>query len=462
MRGGAKLSTIDCIAQSLSVGPIFSAAVIGSALAGLSGGVGPFIVILTAIGIGCIGYVVSELSKRYSGSGAVYELIAHTAGKTSGIFGAAVYYFAVLTLTVALPIIGGIQLNGFVQSHMGTNIPWWVFGLVIVGFVTVLSLRGVSVSVKTQLVIITLSVLPFLLLAVVIIAKGGATGNSLDGFNPSKIAEGGSVFKGLLFAILMFVGFEVAASLGEETDNPQKSIPTAVLATIGIVAVFYIVTQYVGNIGSGGPNKIPFDFVALSTEYVGRWLGVLVEIAIILDVLAIAIGFTATASRGLFTLSRDGLLPKKLSVLNGRLIPSIATIAIAVIGVIVTLVTQAKYGTTAGDAGPDALNGFFILATTGGMLFCVTYVILCVGAIRHFVGVKNMLGVALALIGGVTAAGGILAQFIDGTAPVGDALWGRHLGIAAVVVLGGWLAFLVSTRKDCVAAAAEHALQHAL
>ena len=42
----------------------------------------------------------------------------------------------------------------------------------------------------------------------------------------------------------MFVGFELSAALGEETKDPKKSIPRAVLATIGVVAVFYLITQY--------------------------------------------------------------------------------------------------------------------------------------------------------------------------------------------------------------------------
>ena len=77
-----KLTTIDCVAQSLAVGPIFSAAAIGAILAALSGGVSPFVVILTTIGILGIGYCVAEFAKRYSGSGTVYEFIAHSLARS--------------------------------------------------------------------------------------------------------------------------------------------------------------------------------------------------------------------------------------------------------------------------------------------------------------------------------------------------------------------------------------------
>jgi amino acid transporter len=461
---GAKLTTVDCIAQSLAVGPIFSAAAIGGALAGLSGGVGPFVVVITTIGILAIGYVVSELAKRYSGSGAVYELIAHTASKPAGVFGAACYYLALLSLGTALPIIGGITANGFFNAHMSIDLPWWVWGLAILAIIVATNVVGVRISVKAQLAIIALSAIPFMILCVVIIAKGGSGGNTFNVFNPSKVAAGGSVFKGLLFAILMFVGFEMAAALGEETANPKKSIPAAVLSTIVIVTGFYLITQYAGTIGSGGPDKLPFDFPALATHYINSKFAVLIELAILLDIIGIGIGMCAAVSRGLFTLSRDGLLPNPLGKVDRKNNPTIAVYLFGAIALVALFVSLAKYGTSFPKAPdgtpagpPDALNAFLVLSTIGSMMFCVVYVLLCVGAAKALRSPKVLLA---AIIGIVTAGGGLLAQFISGTAPIGDALWGRHLAIALVVIVGAWLALLLSSRRDRVDRAASFALQH--
>ena len=466
LSGGAKLTTLDCIGQSLAVGPIFSAAAIGGALAGLSGGVGPFVVLLTTVGILAIGYVVSELSKRYSGSGAVYELIAHTAGKPAGVFGAASYYLALASLGTALPVIGGITAHDFFNNHMSIDLAWWVWGLVILALIVVVNVVGVQLSVKSQLAIIALSAIPFLILCVVIIAKGGSSGNTLKVFNPGNVATGGSVFKGLLFAILMFVGFEMAAALGEETANPKKSIPQAVIATIIIVMGFYLITQYAATIGSGGPDKLPFDFPALATHYMSSKFSVLIELAILLDIIGIGIGMCAAVSRGVFTLSRDGLLPKALSKVNTKSNPTTATLLFGVFGVLVLIASLSKYGTTVPldpkglPAGPpDALNAFLILSTLGSMMFCVVYVLLCVGAAKLFAG-TNPLGLVAVLLGILTAGGGLLAQFISGTAPVGDALWGRHLAIILVVAIGAWLAYLYATRRASIDQAASFALVH--
>ena len=80
-----QLTTLDCIAQSLAVGPVFSGALLGGILAMLSGGVGSFVLVITAIGIFALGRVISEFAKRYSGSGTVYEFIARSLGKRPAV-----------------------------------------------------------------------------------------------------------------------------------------------------------------------------------------------------------------------------------------------------------------------------------------------------------------------------------------------------------------------------------------
>ena len=64
-----QLTTVDCIAQSLAVGPIFSGAALGSLVAILSGGVGPFVIVLVAVGFLGLGWTISEFAKRYTGAG---------------------------------------------------------------------------------------------------------------------------------------------------------------------------------------------------------------------------------------------------------------------------------------------------------------------------------------------------------------------------------------------------------
>ena len=49
----------------------------------------------------------------------------------------------------------------------------------------------------------------------------------------------------MLYGVLLFVGFETAANLAEETPHPRRHIPIAVMATAGIATVMYVVAAYV-------------------------------------------------------------------------------------------------------------------------------------------------------------------------------------------------------------------------
>ena len=458
---GGKLRTIDCIAQSLAVGPIFSAAVLGAILAGLSGGVGPFVILLTTVGILGLGVVVAAFATRYSGSGTVYEFVAHSLGKPAALFAAGAYHLAAISLYTGIPVVGAVFVKLFCSAHLGFDPPWWLVALLVLAFTIVVNLIGIQVSVRTQLTIIVASLVPFLILAVAIVADGGPGGNTMSVFDPSAVAAGGSIFNGLLFAILMFVGFELAAALGEETAEPARSIPVAIIVTIVIVAVFYVITQYVGTIGSGGPEAIPFDFAALGEVYVGRWLGILAELAVILDILAVGIGFAAATSRGLFTVARDGLLPRALAAVNTRDVPTTAAVTVGGAGLVVIVVGLLVYGTADVDGFPDAFNTFLVTSTIGAFVISVVYVLLAVGGIAYFSTRERRPPVIVAaVIGLATAGAGVAAQFIDATAPVGDARWGRHLGLVVLVVVAVWVAASVARRPAAIDAVGRRAVRH--
>ena len=92
----------------------------------------------------------------------------------------------------------------------------------------------------------------------------------------------------------------------------------------------------------------------------------------------------------------------------------------------------------------------------GGMLICLVYVLVCVGALKLF-ATKNPLDLGAAILGLATCAGGIAAQFIEGTKPAPSYEWGRTLGLVLAVLVAIWAAV---AKKDVVAKVAQHATEH--
>ena len=103
----AKLGTIDCVAQSLSVGPITSAALLGGIVAAYGGSSGPIYLIVATLGVFCLGGVLVMFARKYIGAGAIYDYVAQTFGATTGIATAGFYYLAYIILGGPAMLIGG-------------------------------------------------------------------------------------------------------------------------------------------------------------------------------------------------------------------------------------------------------------------------------------------------------------------------------------------------------------------
>ena len=249
-----KLGTTDLVAQSLAVGSITSAALLGGIVAAKGGSAGPLYLLVVLAGVLGLGAIVVMFARRYTHAGVVYEYVGRAIGPGAGIATAGFYYAAYMILGGPTMLIGaGVLGRDLISAHLHYNVPFWLIGLLVLAFVVVLNVRGVDLSVRAQLVIFGLSVLPYLIIAVAVIVHGGVHGNTAQVFDPSA-STAGDFLPTFMFCALLFVGVESAASLGEEAKDARRSVPRAIIATILIVGGFCLLMQYAGTIGFGLPD----------------------------------------------------------------------------------------------------------------------------------------------------------------------------------------------------------------
>ena len=186
--------------------------------------------------------------------------------------------------------------------------------------------------------------------------------------------------------------------------------------------------------------------------YLNRFFAVWIDLAILLDILAVGIGFQLAAARGLFTLSRDGLLPQPLSKLNRRSLPATASLLILVVTIVTTVIALSKYGTDLVDpTGPAAFfntevfNAFLIASRIGGFLISVVYVLLCVGALKNF-ATRKPIDLIAAVIGLATVVLAIYSQ-----------LWVRHLALILLAVAAIWA---IASKKEAIDNVGQHTVHH--
>src|SRR5690242_7968102 len=336
-RLGAKLLSLpDVIAQSVGfLGPVFSSAfviplVVGVISAsGKGGGVAaPLSVILAAIGVFGLGWVVSSYAKEIHAAGSLYDYVTRGLGERVGTAAGWLYYGGVTILLTGLLLLIGGYLQGTIQSEFGVSpLPSWAWTLILIVMIAAVLYFGVRISTRSQLALALVSIVVVGIFFIYVIIKLGSA-NSLKPFKPSSSADGWSgIIFGMLYGVLLFVGFETAANLAEETPNPRRHIPIAVMATAGIATVMYVLATYVEVAGfhynlktltaAAAAPLFALGAPAKAGGYGGTWIDRLLELVVLFDMLAVAIGCAVSASRGIFAMARDRRLPAAPGVARG-------------------------------------------------------------------------------------------------------------------------------------------------
>ena len=123
-----------------------------------------------------------------------------------------------------------------------TELGWDLVLLAIVGLTVFF---GVALSTRTQLVLAAISITVVTAFFIYVIARVGSANDVGSTFEPSKSPHAATgVLFGVLYGVLLFTGFETAANLGEETRQPGRDIPRAVLFSVLAVTGFYLLGSY--------------------------------------------------------------------------------------------------------------------------------------------------------------------------------------------------------------------------
>jgi amino acid transporter len=124
---------------------------------------------------------------------------------------------------------------------------------------------------------------------------------------------------GFPLAIYLFIGWENSASLAEETENPRRDIPRALITCTLAIGVFYMFLAYATAVGfkmdarALEASRLPFiDGLRASAPS----LLVVAYIAGVTSILGSLIGLVNSQARILFNSGREGLLPEFLGKIH--------------------------------------------------------------------------------------------------------------------------------------------------
>lgn len=319
---------------------------------------------------------LAEFSRRVTSAGGLYAYNLRTWGAKFGFVYGWTFMGAYMVLAAAGFAVFGGWLAEWLLSQFGIDIPWWLITLVALAAVTVLSMLGITESMRTSLVLIGISVAVILALALWIVFTGGDSQGG--GFSGEPLIPGGAGTLGwagiglaMTYGVLSHAGIEEGTTLSEEVKQPKKNVGKGLWVVATILPAFYIFVSYamvhgygIARIDEFGLDPAPLQTIAL--HYWGEiGLGIVV-IAAIVSILGFSQAGYLAGVRVMFTLGRDHVFPKWIGLSSSRHTPANASIVMGV----VCLVLGIPLGLIVGPFNVWGYFGFLV-----GIFFLVSYII---------------------------------------------------------------------------------------
>jgi amino acid transporter len=380
----------EAIALSIGImAPTAAMALNGVAPAGLVGRAVPLAFLFAAIAIGLISYSFVRLTAYFNHAGSTYALAGATLGPRAGFFAGwallATYSCFIAANIAEIGLFGSAFLAG---AGIWSNPEWIVISLIAAALVWLLAYGDVRIATRALLSFEGISVALIVVLIAVIFARviGGSAPNgqgfTLQPFVPASGTEIGAIAFASVFGLLSFGGFEGAAALGEETNNPRRNIPLAIAIAVAFCGVFYTVVMFAQSLGFGISANGVKAFASsgaplgdLSKQFVGSGMEDAINLGATISAFASCLGCAAGASRILFALGRDGFLTRRLGDASARTgAPANALAVVMVFGLAVAIALRI--------AGTTSTNVFFYLGTLGVLSMLVAYFVIQIGAAK--------------------------------------------------------------------------------
>lgn len=366
---------------------------------------GGYIIALIVLVFFAIGY--AAMSRHVTATGSFYGYISHGLGQTWGMLSGLLATVAYVVFEASLIGIFGYFAETTIHTFGGPNISWVIYGLIGIVIVAILGYLAVQISGRVLAIFLITEVAILLILGLSVLFHGGGPDglvpgalNPIKGFSAvasdPKLGIVGSAAIGLFFAFWSWVGFETAAVYGEESKDPKKSVPRAIMMAVIAVGIIYVFVSWMTIAGNGPAQAIalsrssnPFQlFFGITQSFVGVWAKDIYLVLIITGSFACALAFHNTASRYIYALGREAPGAKLRNFFGAthdkHKSPHVASLLQSAVTLIITLgfFWLQKPSASAPNVGYDYL--YALMAILGTLLVLICQVLVSLSVIAYF------------------------------------------------------------------------------
>lgn len=280
-------------------------------IAETTGGAAPAAYLVALVAMLFTAHSYGRMAVAYPVAGSAYTYVRRSIDSRVGFLVGWAVLLDYLFLPMVIWLIGGSYLSA---QFPGIPIGVWIVGFIVI--TTLLNILGIKVADKANYVLMAFQLLVlvfFVALAIGnVVSANGAVGlaNGQPFFNST--ASFTTISAGAAIAAYSFLGFDAVTTLTEETINPRRTVPRAIMlvALIGggiFVAVSYV-TQLVHPGGVFEDSASAASSIALQIG--GQLFGAVFLAGLVVAQFASGLAAQASASRLLYAMGRDSVLPK--------------------------------------------------------------------------------------------------------------------------------------------------------
>ena len=282
--------------------------------------------VVTTILIGMVGMMFTAISygrmaNAYPSAGSAYTYVSREIHPSLGYF----IGWGMIFDYIMNPIICVIWVSK-AAMNMIPEIPFAVYAIAFTVLFTVMNLRGIESSSRTNSIIATgLGVVILLFLAAaaryLFINPPAGIADWTRPFYDPKTFSFSAVSAGASLAVLTYIGFDGISTLSEEVHNPRRNILLASVLVCIITGVLASIQVYAAQLVWPGTNFPDQDtaFCYVAGKAGGLWLFHVVNLSLLVASIGSGAGAHLGAGRLLYGMGRDNAIPKKFfGVVNAR------------------------------------------------------------------------------------------------------------------------------------------------
>ena len=282
-------------------------------VSGITNGHVPLAYLLALSAMLLTAWSYARFSRNSEKSGSAYSYTSESLGPKSGFFVGWCSLLDYLLLPLINVLLAAIYLTALIPS-----VPYWAWVMVSAGLVTLVNCFRIKILANLSLVFVFAPII-LMVIFVYLVIQGISSQQSYQHILTLTPLWHGQqdilpLIAGASVLCFSFLGFDAVTTLSNETKNPTKTIPRAVILTtltggaIFFTASWFIQLYFPSNIQFKNPDEALPEIVL----YVGGALFQSIFLCgQIMNTVASGLASHASASRLLHIMGRDNIFPKK-------------------------------------------------------------------------------------------------------------------------------------------------------